>query len=283
LVDPQNPLTARVIVNRVWRWHFGRGLVSTTDNFGLLGQRPSHPELLDWLARRLVADGWSLKSLHRLIVNSSTYQQSSTPSAESLAGDPDNQLFGRANVRRLEAEAVRDAMLAVSGQLDPMLGGSLLAVKNRGYLFDHTSKDLTDYASRRRSLYLPIIRNNVFDLFQLLDFPDPAVSNSDRVPTTVAPQALMMLNSDFVMHSGTEFARRLLTEAGDDDRRLRRMYTIAYGREPSAQERRANQFFLSEVEASLAARQPDAVERRSQAWSVLCHTVIAANEFVYVK
>ena len=283
LTNPQHPLTARVFVNRVWRWHFGKGLVRTTENFGLLGEVPSHPELLDWLARRFVADGWSLKSLHRLILNSSSYQQSSSASAEVVARDPDNRLFGRANVRRLEAEEVRDSLLAVSGQLDGTFGGSLLKVKNRDYLFDHTSIDKTDYTSRRRSLYLPVIRNNVFDLFQLLDFPDPAVPSGDRAMTTVAPQALLMLNSDFVMQSADELAARLLADPCDDDERLSRMHVLAYGREASAEERQANRAFLAKVEQSAAASESDADKRRRDAWSVLCHVIFAANEFVYVR
>lgn len=302
LTDPQHPLTARVFVNRVWRWHFGTGLVRTTDNVGLLGERPSHPELLDWLARRFVAGGWSLKTLHRLILNSSTYQQSSgderresrdESEARSLSSrlttlssqlaDPENRLFGRAKVRRLEAEEVRDSLLAVSGQFDRAFGGSMLKVKNRGHLFDHTSIDKTDYTSRRRSLYLPIIRNHVFDLFQLLDFPDPAVPAGDRATTTVAPQALLMLNSDFVMQSADELAARLLAEPGDDDHRLSRLYVFAYGREPSAAERDANWAFLAKIEQSLAASEPDADKRRQQSWSVLCHVTLAANEFIYVR
>ena len=283
LIDPQHPLTARVFVNRVWRWHFSKGLVRTTDNFGLLGEAPSHPELLDWLAWRFVADGWSVKSLHRLILNSSTYQQGSSPTAELAARDPENRLLGRANVRRLDAEEVRDAMLAVSGQLDSTIGGTLLKVKNRGYLFDHTSIDLTDYTSRRRSLYLPVIRNNVFDLFQLLDFPDPAVPNSDRATTTVPTQALMMLNSDFVMQSATDFAGRLLAEPGDDDQRIALLYAIAYGREVTVEERQTNQAFLAEVEKALATSEPDAAKRRRQAWNVLCQLIVAASEFVYLR
>jgi hypothetical protein len=283
LVDPQHPLTARVIVNRVWRWHFGKGLVRSTDNFGILGEAPSHPELLDWLAQRFVADGWSLKSLHRLIVNSSTYQQSSMPHADTLAGDPENRLFGRADVRRLEAEAVRDAMLAVSGQLDNAIGGPMLAVKNRAYLFDHTSKDMTDYTSRRRSLYLPVIRNNVYDLFQLLDYPDAAVPSGDRATTTVAPQALMMLNSEFVIGCAAEFAGRLAAEGGDTDQRVARLYAIAFGRSPSHAELAANRTLLAEADQTLAAVEPDSARRARQAWSVLCHVVLATNEFIYVK
>ncbi|MFM9963881.1 MAG: PSD1 and planctomycete cytochrome C domain-containing protein [Planctomycetaceae bacterium] len=269
LVDPRHPLTARVFVNRVWRWHFGKGLVRTTDNFGLLGEAPSHPELLDWLARRFIADGWSVKSLHRVILNSSTYQQTS-----SAPTDPENRFFTRADVRRLEAEAVRDSLLAVSGRLDVTIGGSLLKLKNRDYFFDHTSKDLTTYDSRRRSLYLPVVRNNVYEVFQLLDFPDPAVSSGNRATTVVAPQALLMLNSDIVMQAAADFADRVLAESSDDDQRLTRMYVMAYGREPSAEERKADRAFLAEV-----AQAGD----QQQAWKMLCHVVLAANEFIYVK
>lgn len=282
LVDPQHPLTARVFVNRVWRWHFGKGLVRTTDNFGLLGEAPSHPELLDWLARRFIADGWSVKSLHWLILMSSTYQQASTATSETIDRDPENRLFGRVDVRRLEAEAVRDALLATSGQLDETMGGSLLKLKNRAYFFDHTSKDLTTYDSRRRSLYLPIVRNNVFDLFQLLDFPDPSVSNGNRATTVVASQALLMLNSDFAMQAATDFANRLLAESPDDDRRLSQLYVIAFGREPTADERQADRAFLAKV-AQAQSTESDADRRRRQAWTTLCHVALAANEFVYVR
>jgi hypothetical protein len=283
LVDPANPLTARVVVNRVWRWHFGRGLVRTTENFGLVGEPPSHPELLDWLARRFVADGWSLKSLHRMILSSSTYRQSSRPQGDTLARDPENRLLGRAAVRRLEAEEVRDALLAVGGKLDRTIGGSLLQVENRAYLFDHTSKDLTDYSSFRRSLYLPIIRNNIHDLFVLLDYPDAAVPSGDRATTTVAPQALMMLNSELVMQAAADFADRLLADAGDDDLRHGRMYEIAYGRAATADEREADLALLADVERSLATTEPDLVRRRQLAWAVLCQVVLASNEFIYVN
>jgi mono/diheme cytochrome c family protein len=296
LVDPQHPLTARVLVNRVWRWHFGRGIVPSTDNFGLLGEPPSHPELLDWLAVRFIDGGWSLKSLQRLIVTSSTYQQQSgaVPSeahglhpvgveGHASPGDPENRLFGRAFVRRLEAEAVRDALLAAAGQLDDTLGGSLLKVKNRGYFFDHTSKDLTDYNSPRRSLYLPVVRNNLYDVFQLLDAPDATIPTGDRATTTVAPQALLMLNSDFVMHCAGKFAERLLSESRDDVARVRWMYLIAYGREATDAEVAENVAFLAELERGLSATQHDVQERHRQAWGVLCQVVLAANEFVYVE
>jgi hypothetical protein len=162
----------------------------------------------------------------------------------------------------------------------------LLKVKNRGYLFDHTSIDLSDYTSNRRSLYLPVIRNNVYDLFQLLDFPDPAVTSGDRTMTTVAPQALLMLNSDFVMQSADELAKQLLTQAATDDERLTFMSRMVFGRDPTAAEREGNLAFLTRVEQSLPAKDAkdaDATERRRQAWSVLCHVAIATNEFIYVR
>ena len=282
MIDPLHPLTARVFVNRVWRWHFGRGLVGTTDNFGLLGEAASHPGLLDWLARRFIEDGWSIKSLHRLIVLSNTYQQATIAAVATRHRDPDNRLFGRAGVRRLEAETVRDALLAASGRLDATMTGSLLKLKNRAYFFDHTSKDLTSYDSRRRSLYLPVVRNNVFDLFGLLDFPDPAVSTGDRATSVVASQALLMLNSEFVMQAAAGFADRLLAGPGDDARRLSRLYVIAFGRQPTDQEQRADRAFLAELDQARAGG-PAAEAGRREAWSTLCHVVLAANEFIYLR
>jgi hypothetical protein len=283
LVDPQHPLTARVFVNRVWRWRFGRGLVRTVDNFGLLGEVPSHPQLLDWLAQRFVADGWSLKSLHRLLLNSSTYRQSSVPQAGTVEHDYDNRLLGRFSLRRLSAEEVRDSLLAVSGQLDPTPGGPVLKVKNRGYLFDHTSIDLTDYTSNRRSIYLPVIRNNVFDLFQLLDFPDPAIPTGDRAASTIAPQALLMMNSDFVMQSADQLALRVQAESGTTSERLATLARQLYAREATPEEIESNSQLLAELEQSLEPIEPDARIRSQQAWSALCQTLLAANEFIYVK
>lgn len=283
LVDPAHPLTARVIVNRMWRGHFGHGLVRTTENFGLLGEVPSHPELLDWLALRLINDGWSQKSIHRRILTSNTYQQSSLGTEATTAHDPENRLFGRASVRRLDAEEVRDALLSVGEQLDSQMGGSLLKVKNRGYLFDHTSIDLSDYSSRRRSIYLPVIRNNVYDLFQLLDFPDPAVPTGDRAFTTVAPQALLMMNSDFVMQSADELARRLLQQASDDAQRVSLMYRIACGREISASEREESLSFLADIRRSLASAESDPAQQAIKPWSILCHVTLASNEFIYIQ
>ncbi len=284
LVSADQPLVPRVIVNRVWRWHFGAGLVTSTDNFGILGDRPVHPELLDWLATRFVENGWSFKWLHREILLSNTYRQSTIPQAAALDKDLENRLWSRFPVRRLEAEEVRDSLLAVSGLLDRTTGGPVLTVKNRGYLFDHTSKDLTKYDSHRRAIYLPVIRNNVYDLFQLLDFPDPATPNGDRNSTTVAPQALLMLNSDLIMESSDQLAQQLLADAAmDDASRIQELYRRVLSRDPSAGEQQIHLKFLNEVDTALTADHAEESERRRMAWSTLCQVVMASNEFLYLN
>lgn len=284
LVEKRHPLTSRVMVNRVWRWHFGKGLVRTVDNFGLLGEAATHPELLDWLAHRFMEQGWSIKKLHRLIMLSSTYQLGSRVDPAIVERDPENLLYGRANIQRLEAEEVRDAMLAVSGQLDRTLGGSLLNVKNRAYFFDHTSKDLTDYSSPRRSIYLPVVRNNVYDLFQLLDYPDAAIPTGDRSTTTVAPQALLMMNSDFVAKASSDLATRLLSQQqADDTRRISEMYQLAYGRDVTPEEVEQSKSFVAEIEKALQPTEPDPANRHRRAWATLCQVVLAANEFIYLQ
>ncbi len=284
LVQADHPLTGRVMVNRIWRWHFGNGIVRSTDNFGMLGELPSDPLLLDWLAARFVEERWSIKAMHRLIMLSSTYQMSANVDAKTLEADPENRLHGRANVRRLEAEAIRDALLAVGGVLDKSQGGSLLHVKNREYLFDHTSKDMTNYDSRRRSLYLPVIRNNLYDVFHLFDYPDPAVPSGDRATTTVAPQALFLMNSDWTMKICDRLAESLLQEAGlDDAGRVRRLYVKAYGREATDAEAVKAIALVRAVERAVQKREPDLDRRRLLAWSSLCQVMVSANEFVYVQ
>jgi hypothetical protein len=284
LVARDQPLTGRVMANRIWRWHFGRGLVATPDNFGALGERPSHPPLLDWLAHRFVESGWSVKAMHRLIMLSSTYRMSSRHDPAAAAADPENRWLWRMNVRRLEAEEIRDALLATAGSLDRTMRGSLLEVKNRAYFFDHTSRDLTKYDSTRRSVYLPIVRNHLYDMFQLFDHADPSVARGDRVTTTVASQALFVMNSDLVLDAAGKLAARLLDRRDRDDAgRVVLLYERAYGRPPTPDESRVAAAYLERFERTLGPAVPEADARRLGAWQALCQVVLASNEFLFIK
>ncbi len=277
LVSPENPLTSRVWVNRVWRWHFGQGLCPSVDNFGFLGQEPSHPKLLDWLAAEFMNKGWSTKELHRLILSSRTYQMAATYNAENSAIDPENVYHYRANPQRMEAEVFRDSLLAVSGQLDPSMGGSLLHVKNREFVFNHTSKDETNYDTTRRSIYLPVIRNNLYAPFSLFDYTDASVSNGDRTTSTVAPQALYALNSDLVIKAAEKLAERILAQDSKNTKlQVKTLFELTYGRLPTESEATAIQEFLQQVEAHDS-------QNKQSSWTALCQTFLISNEFIYVE
>jgi mono/diheme cytochrome c family protein len=275
LVRKDHPLTARVMANRLWRWHFGQGLVNTPDNFGKLGERPSHPELLDWLSLRFVEGGWSLKKMHRLIMLSQTYQLSSEFNSAAAAADPENRLYWRMPLRRLEAEEVRDALLASSGLLDKTPAESLLHVANRAFLFDHTSKDGTKYDSVKRSIYLPVIRNNLYDVFQLFDATDATVLDGNRATTVVAPQALFMLNSDLVLAASKQLATEVIAKTASPPARIEDLYLRAYGRPPTAAEVSRAAAYVDKLHA--------AGKEESAVWASLCHVLFAANEFIYLR
>jgi cytochrome c553 len=282
LTHPAHPLTARVIVNRIWLWHFGEGLVRSPDNFGLRGDKPSHPELLDWLAVWFMENGWSLKKLNELICNSAVYAQATRTG--TLDADPENRLLSYFPRRRLDAEALRDSMLAVSGQLDRTVGGTLMQVMNRTYANggdappDITSK--MNYDRPRRSLYLPIVRNALHDFFAIFDYPDPGMLTGQRSQTTVAPQALFLMNSPFVREQAKHFAARVQPLGDDDAERIHKAYTLAFSRPPSAAEARAAVAFLERDTAELGG---DPSVTRVNAWTRLCHTLLASNEFLYLR
>ena len=285
MASTQHPLTARVYVNRVWRWHFGAGIVKSTENFGRLGDRASHPELLDWLARRFMESGWSTKELHRLILSSSTYQMASSNSDATIAeADPENRLLWKFGLRRLEAEQIRDAILAVSGRLNSELGGKTVPLRNRQFVFNHTSVDHTKYDSLRRSLYLPVIRNNVYSLFSQFDFPDPTMPTGSRNATVVAPQALLMMNAGLVMESADDLAKMLLNEGLDNAGRVNSAYERALGRLPSESEAKRSLAFVS---AAMSTGLTDAAsvdtEAEHNAWSMFCQGLFASNEFIYLR
>ncbi len=247
LASTRHPLTARVYVNRIWRWHFGRGIVKSTENFGELGDRPTHPELLDWLAYHFMQSGWSTKDLHRLILASSVYQMSSQVSDNARTADPENLRLSRFILHRLEAEQIRDSLLAVSGRLDEALGGKTVPLRNRQFVFNHTSVDHTKYDSLRRAAYLPLIRNNVYTLFEQFDFPDPTMPTGNRNSTVVAPQALLMMNSELVMDSAEALAEQLLASEADDESRVARLYRRTLGREPNDAETDRALAFITEL------------------------------------
>ncbi len=262
LTSPGHPLTARVFVNRVWKHHFGEGLVRSVDNFGRLGERPSHPELLDYLAGKFVSEGWGVKALHRAIVLSDAYATGQATDPAGRAADPDDRLLWQYPRRRLEAEPLRDAMLAVAGTLDPAVGGTMLKGANQSY-----SEENPKYASNRRSLYLPVLRSNLFDFFQTFDFPEPGAVNGRRESTVVAPQSLWLMNSPFVANQATAFAARLHREAATDEARVTLAYRLAYARPPRP----------AELQRALAYVKDPA------AWPRLAHAILASNEFQYLN
>jgi len=270
LTDGKHPLTARVFVNRVWRHHFGQGLVGTPDNFGRLGDRPTHPELLDYLAGEFVANGWSTKQLHRTILLSQVFQQrNGTPSN----ADPENRLLAYYPRRRLEAEAIRDSFLAVAGTLDRTLGGTLYTGANLDYVGS------VKYDSLRRSIYLPVIRGKLFDYFQTFDFPDPAVTVGHRVSTVVAPQALYLMNNPFVQARAREFAERMLKEKDPVNFAYRR----ALLRDAIAAERSAATSFVNRFAQALETTEKDAAKRNLAAWMAFAQALFASSEFSFVE
>jgi hypothetical protein len=290
LTRADHPLTARVMINRVWRGHFGKGLVRSLDNFGRLGERPTHPELLDWLALRFIADGWSLKDLHRRIMMSSTYQMGGGANPRAALIDPENRLHWRHERRRMEAEVVRDAILSVSGRLDKQMGGSLLKSKTREYVAGTASVNSTNYDTFRRSVYLPVVRSALYDVFQAFDFADPSALNGDRDTTTVAPQALFMMNSRLILDETRALAESILTDSAperaseDDAARVQALYQRCYARAADEGElARALAFIEKYQRATAEGGTLDVVARRVRAWQALCRVLLAANEFIYIE
>jgi cytochrome c553 len=256
LTRPDHPLTARVIVNRVWQFHLGEGIVRTPSNFGALGEPPTHPELLDHLAAKFVRDGWSLKKLHRYVMMSATYCQSATPlsalrTPHSL--DPDNKLWGRFPRRRLEAEAIRDALLAASGELDRAAGGP--AVR--------------DFSSPRRTVYLMTIRSDRTGFGPLFDAADPTAPVDKRTVSTVAPQALFLMNHPFVQARAKGFAARVMARDGTAAEKLDFAHRVALGRPPTAAERELGLGVVG--------------EGTPEAWRGWCHLLFQANEFIVTE
>ena len=278
LASAENPLTARVMVNRIWQGHFGEGLVRTPNNWGKMGEKPTHPELLDYLARRFVESGWSVKAMHRLILLSSVYRQDSRAGKPAREADPANRLWSRFNRLRMPVEEIRDSILALSGSLDLTQGGSLLPPSGPPVKGKPRPRVDPDELARR-TLYIPVRRGSIPTVLATFDFGDATTSGEGRPRTNVAPQALFMMNSRFVIERAGGFARRLLDDASlTDAQRVERAYRMALTRPPEAAEVDSALTYIAQLEKKLNS--PDA---RALAWRSFCHVLISTNEFLYLN
>ena len=284
LTSPDHPLTARVIVNRLWHHHFGRGIVATPSDFGRHGQPPTHPDLLDCLARQLVADGWSLKRMHRLMMTSAAYRRSSGNQPAAAEIDPQNKLLWRMNRRRLEAESIRDSILSTAGRLSPAAGGPGVyprIPKDVNVQLPNNDKELswypcTEEENRRRTIYVFQRRSLTMPLVDVFDGAPMNQSCAARATTTVAPQALTLLNGEFAREESRQMADRLRREAGDDEvRRIERAFKLAFARSPAADELSAARSFLNDQSRLRGGDEAAAL-------ADFCHVLLNANEFIYL-
>jgi hypothetical protein len=271
LTDPENPLIWRSLVNRLWHYHFGRGIVDTPSDFGRMGGEPSHPALLDWLAARFRDGGGSLKDLHRLIVNSATYRQASTIRDEAAALDADNRLLWRQNRRRLEAEAIRDAVLAAAGTLDLTMGGPgwqdfVIEHPEHSPHYRYDLADPADHATWRRGIYRFIVRSQTQPFMTCLDCADPSMRVAKRNESVSALQALALLNNGFMLVQAEQLAQRAQRESGESlTQQVQRAFTLAIGRPPD--------MFESNTLTRLA---------NAHGLANTCRAILNLNEFAYI-
>jgi len=308
LTDGKHPLLARVMVNRVWMHHFGKGIVESAADFGVLGNEPSHPELLDWLAADFMANGWSLKRLHRQILTSQTWRQRSNRDAKRDEIDPDNRLLSRQNVRRLEAETLRDAMLAVTGKINPKLFGKPVPVMFNPEGAVVIGNDTTDSAGRqtgkfiplegeefRRSVYVQVRRTQPLEIFQTFDAPDMMEANCEVRPvTTVSPQSLLLMNNAAMREFAKYFGERLRSEGGPKlGDKVERAWQLAFGRKPSAEDLEAAIEFVeaqrayyeknpAKIEKVAGPAEKENTEPELLALAALGHALMSTNEFLYI-
>ncbi len=301
LTRPDNPMTARVLVNRLWQGHFGQGIVATPNDFGAAGEKPTHPELLDWLAVEFVESGWSMKAMHRLMVTSAAYRQSAfvdpnnAPQARALSADSGNKLLWHARRQRLTGEALRDSVLFVAGDLNEKMYGPSARPELPEGLGNHVwQPDPKPEDRNRRSIYVLAKRNLRLPILDAFDLPDMHNSCARRSTTTTAPQALLMLNSDFVLTEATHWAQRLMKEARTDDALIAAAYTHAYARQPTAAEVEMCQKFITAQTAALESRLQAAgrdsappkggtpTDTHAAAIVDFCHAILNSNEFLYV-
>ncbi|MDG2130944.1 MAG: DUF1553 domain-containing protein [Fuerstiella sp.] len=302
LTSPSHPLTARVIVNRIWLHHFGRGLVATPTDFGTLGQKPSHPELLDWLAAEFIESGWSLKHLHRLILTSNAWQQQLRHNVDQNLADPDNELYGGARLLRLDAEVLRDSMLAISGKLNQKAFGPAVPVMaDRVGRFVIGKENLN--AGRpgakiemkgeefRRSIYIQVRRSRPLSVLDTFDRPTMAPNCDMRRPSTGSTQSLLMMNSDLLLDYSRYLAARLAADAGDEmAKQIQLSWKLVYARSPEHSELAAATEFLTEQAAVFSdqaaykpnEKKPPARTAGEEAVALMCQMLLSSNEFLYV-
>jgi hypothetical protein len=278
LTQPEHPLTARVMANRIWQWHFGEGLVRTPDNFGKTGEQPTHPELLDYLARQFVRGGWSVKAMHRLIMLSNAYQMSSDNPNIAADADPDNRLLSRFNRRRLSVEEMRDGLLAIDGTIDFTMGGTLQTGRGTDGENNQGRLSLNPEKVKRRTVYLPLRRANLPTLLNLFDFGDATSASGKRQLTNVATQALFWLNSEFLTERSLDVAKSLLgaKELGDAAR-IESAYLRILNRQPAKEEVDQALNYIEGFKQKFAGANAD-----QKGWQSLCRALMASNDFVYV-
>jgi hypothetical protein len=278
LTQAEHPLTARVMANRIWQWHFGEGLVRTPDNFGRMGERPTHPELLDYLARAFISSGWSVKAMHRMIMLSSAYQMSSVNPQLSSDADPDNRLLTRFNRRRLSVEEMRDGLLSLDGALDLTMGGTLQQGRGTDGENNQGRLSLNPEKLNRRTVYLPLRRANLPTLLNLFDFGDATSATGKRQLTNVATQALFWLNSDFLTEHSGNLAKQLATQPTlTEAARIERAYLRILNRQPDKNEITQAQQYVAGFRGKFAGENSE-----QRAWQSFCRALMASNDFIYV-
>jgi mono/diheme cytochrome c family protein len=283
LIEPDNPLTSRVMVNRIWKHHFGEGIVRSLDNFGKLGTPPTHPDLLDWLAREFIARGWSMKSMHRLMMTSSTYRQSSLVSRKADRLDPENELLSRMPLRRMDAEEVRDTLIFVAGRMNEEQFGRPDPVSVRG---DGLVTSVADDGMWRRSIYLKQRRKEIATVLETFDLPQMNPNCRDRVESTVAQQALYLMNNAMVRELADAFADRVAAETLDPLAQIDRAYQFALSRAPTDEERAVASETLNELAAEwvkqLKQEKKSTDDANQRALATFCHTLMNSAEFIYI-
>ncbi|MEC9091305.1 MAG: PSD1 and planctomycete cytochrome C domain-containing protein [Planctomycetota bacterium] len=284
IVSPENPLTSRVIVNRLWHHVFGRGIVASTDNFGVLGHRPSHPQLLDYLANEFVSQGWSIKKMLRRMVLSQTYRMSSKLNPKAHEIDPGNTQLHRMSVRRLQAEAIRDSMLAISGRLDPKVEGPSVALHLTPFMQGRGRPGRSGPVdgAGRRSLYVEIRRNFLPPMLVAFDMPIPFNSVGRRNLSNVPAQALILMNDPFVVGQAEVWSKKLIATTPDIDERIQRMYLQAFARPPRPAELESAREFL-ELQRKERQIEPGDVVQNVELWKDLCHVLLNVKEFIYLQ